>query len=64
MNTSDFLHLKNDWTDIKRRITKVAMQLESDNNYTKDMAVKELVGAIKEMDKNEPQIEYVEVPPL
>ncbi|MGW9001788.1 hypothetical protein [Streptomyces koyangensis] len=42
----------------------MAMQLESDNNYTKDMAVKELVGAIKEMDKNEPQIEYVEVPPL
>ncbi|MBL5768218.1 hypothetical protein [Heyndrickxia sporothermodurans] len=64
MKTIDQLHIKNDWTDIKKRITKVAMQLESDNQYTKDMAVKELVEAIKEMDKNEPQIKFVEDAPL
>lgn len=64
MKTIEHLQLKNDWTDIKRRITKVAMQLESDSHYTKDMAVKELVAAIKEMDKNEPQIKFVEDAPL
>ncbi|MGE8206023.1 hypothetical protein ACQKP0_15880 [Heyndrickxia sp. NPDC080065] len=62
MNTIDQLHLKNDWTDIKKRITNIAMQLESDSQYSKEKAVRDLVITIEIMDKTEPRIEYVKTP--
>lgn len=58
MNTIDFLHLKNDWTEIKKHITKIAIQLENDGQYTKELAVRDLIHVIKEMDSNEPMIEF------
>ncbi|MEK5524159.1 hypothetical protein [Heyndrickxia sp. FSL W8-0423] len=60
MNTIDYLNLKQDWTHIKERILHVANQLEGDDKYKKEDAVRDLIKTIEYMDDNEPRAVYID----
>lgn len=60
MNTIDYLNLKQDWTCVKERILHVANQLEGDDKYKKEDAVRDLIKTIEYMDDNEPRAVYID----
>ncbi|PTY76971.1 hypothetical protein B5V89_16350 [Heyndrickxia sporothermodurans] len=60
MNTIDYLNLKQDWTHVKERILTVANQLEGDDKYKKEDAVRELIKVVEYMDDNEPRAVYID----